>query len=70
MGGGDFPGYQCPVTEEFVTSRRKRKYIMDSNNLVEVGDREPSKKRQQQTEDAANGIKRPPPKPSTWELFD
>ena len=50
MGGGDFPGYKCPVTEKFVTSRRERKYIMESNNLIEVGDRKPSKKRQEQTE--------------------
>lgn len=57
MGGGDFPGYKCPVTDEFVSSRKRRKYIMDSNNLVEVGDREPSKKRVAQTErNQANGI--------------
>lgn len=42
LGGGDFPGYKCPVTEKWITSRRKRKYIMDSNNLIEVGDRKPT----------------------------
>lgn len=35
MGGGDFPGYQCPVTDEFVTSRKRRKEIMKEHNLVE-----------------------------------
>ncbi len=71
MGGGDFPGYQCPVTDEFITSRRKRKYVMDSNNLVEVGDRKPSKKRQEQTEDNKHGIKREPVKEKYvhWEHF-
>lgn len=37
LGGGDFPGYKCPVTGEFVTSRRRRKQIMAENNLVETG---------------------------------
>jgi len=57
LGGGDWDGYACPVTDEFVTSRRRRKYIMDSNNLIETGDRKPSKKRAEQTErNRANGV--------------
>ena len=52
LGGGEFPGYQCPVTDKYITSRRDRKYIMESNNLVDVGDRTPSKKRQAQTQPA------------------
>ena len=50
MGGSAFPGYMCPVTDTYVTSRRKRRYIMDSNNLIEVGDRKPSKERAARTE--------------------
>lgn len=50
LGGGDFQGYKCPITDKFITSRRERKYIMDSNNLIEVGDRKASKKRLEQTE--------------------
>lgn len=37
MGGSEFPGYQCPVTDEFVTSRKRRKEIMQEHNLVEKG---------------------------------
>ena len=70
LGGGDFPGYMCPVTDEFITSRRKRKYVMDEHNLVEAGDRAPSKKRQQRTEDNKHGIKREAPKAAVWELAD
>ncbi len=46
LGGVDFPGYQCVVMDEYVSSRKRRKYIMDSNNLVEAGDNKPSKARQ------------------------
>lgn len=53
LGGGNWPGYMCPVTDTFVTSRNQRRNIMAEHNLIEVGDREPSKKRQEQTE--ANG---------------
>jgi len=49
LGGGDFPGYVCPVTEKYITSRRDRKYVMESNNLIDVGDRKPSKKRLEQS---------------------
>jgi len=38
LGGGDFPGYQCPVTDKFVTSRKERKEIMKRHNLIEKGD--------------------------------
>jgi len=31
------PGYECPVTGEYVTSRRRRVEIMKENNLVEAG---------------------------------
>ncbi len=70
LGGGDFQGYMCPVTDTFITSRRKRKYVMDEHNLIETGDVAPSKKRTQQTEDSANGIKREAPKEHVWELAD
>ena len=57
LGGGDWDGYMCPVTDEFVSSRRRRKYIMDENNLVDVGDRPASKKRVDATErNLANDI--------------
>ena len=35
IGGGNFPGYKCPVTGEFVTSRKRRKQIMSENGLIE-----------------------------------
>jgi len=35
MGGGSFPGYECPVTGEFVTSRKRRREIMAENSLTE-----------------------------------
>ena len=39
LGGGDFQGYLCPVTDKWVTSRKERKEIMKRHNLVETGDR-------------------------------
>ena len=36
MGGHDNPGYQCPVTDTWVDSKRKRRSIMDEHNLVEM----------------------------------
>ena len=39
LGGGDFPGYQCPVTDKFVTSRKERREIMKRHDLVEPGNR-------------------------------
>ena len=50
IGGSDFPGYMCPVTDKFVTSRRERRNIMAEHNLVEMGDAKPSKERQAKTE--------------------
>lgn len=37
LGGGANPGYDCPVTGEHVTSRKRRREIMRENNLVETG---------------------------------
>lgn len=37
LGGGDFPGYKCPITDEFVTSRRQRRNIIAEHNLIEKG---------------------------------
>lgn len=38
LGGGSCPGYQCIVTGEYVTSRRRRREIMAQHNLIEKGD--------------------------------
>ncbi len=45
LGGGDFQGYKCPVTDEWVTSRRQRRNIMAEHNLIETGDRGKSRGR-------------------------
>ncbi len=37
LGGGEFQGYQCPVTDEYVTSRVRRRDIMKEHDLVEKG---------------------------------
>lgn len=37
LGGGDFPGYNCPETGEYVTSRKRRRDILRENNLQEAG---------------------------------
>jgi putative FmdB family regulatory protein len=37
LGGGDMPGYQCPVSGQYVTSRRQRRGIMSEYNLIEKG---------------------------------
>jgi hypothetical protein len=37
IGGGDFPGYKCPVTDTFVSSRKQRREIMKKHDLVEKG---------------------------------
>ena len=50
LGGGDWPGYMCPVTDKFVTSRNERRNIMAKYDLVEAGDMKPSKARQAKTE--------------------
>ena len=35
LGGGQLPGYQCPVTGKYITSRNQRREIMKQHNLVE-----------------------------------
>ena len=42
LGGGDFPGYKCPVTDKWITSRKERRNITAEHNLIETGDRKPS----------------------------
>jgi len=37
LGGGAMPGYQCPITDKFVTSRRERRNIMAEHNVDEAG---------------------------------
>lgn len=37
LGGGALPGYECPVTGRYVTSRRERRNIMAEHGLVEAG---------------------------------
>lgn len=37
LGGGSFQGYQCPVTDQWVTSRRQRRNIVAEHNLIEKG---------------------------------
>ena len=37
LGGGSFQGYKCPITDQFVTSRKQRKEIMKSHGLEEKG---------------------------------
>lgn len=41
----DIPGYECPVTGEYVTSRSRRKQIIKEHNLLEVGDYKPPQMR-------------------------
>jgi hypothetical protein len=35
MGAADNPGYMCPVTDQWVDSKRKRKEIMVEHDLRE-----------------------------------
>ena len=37
IGGGNFPGYKCPVTDQWVTSRKQRRNIVAEHNLIEKG---------------------------------
>jgi len=37
LGGGTYQGYKCPVTDEYVTSKRTRREIMKEHDLVEKG---------------------------------
>jgi putative FmdB family regulatory protein len=34
-GAHDMPGYQCPVSERWVDSRKQRREIMAEHNLIE-----------------------------------
>ena len=35
LGGGDFQGYDCPVSGQFVNSRKQRREIMSEHRLSE-----------------------------------
>jgi len=35
LGAPGFPGYECPVSGEYVTSRKRRKEIMKEHNITE-----------------------------------
>lgn len=35
---GDYPGYQSPVTGEWIDGRRARKYDMEKHNCVDAND--------------------------------
>lgn len=37
LGGSDHPGYVCPVTDKYVTSRRERRNIMAEHDLIPLG---------------------------------
>ena len=37
LGGGDFPGYHCPVSDQYVTSKKQRREIMSRHDVVEAG---------------------------------
>ena len=39
LGGGSMPGYVCPVSGDYVTSRKQRREIMARHGLIEAGDR-------------------------------
>jgi hypothetical protein len=39
LGGGSFLGYKCPVSGEWVTSRKQRKEIMARHGVIEAGDK-------------------------------
>lgn len=36
LGSTDNPGYKCPVTNKYVTSKAQRQRIMKENDLTEV----------------------------------
>lgn len=52
LGGGTTPGYLCPVTGEYVTSRNRRRDIMKEYDLIEAS--EPSDRKEKMLE-ATNG---------------
>lgn len=41
LGSARNPGYQCPVTNEWVESKRKRRNIMAKHDLVEYSGKRP-----------------------------
>lgn len=55
LGGGDFPGYRCPVTDQYVTSRKQRVDIMKRHNLQEAGDDSAAKRARREKVKAATG---------------
>lgn len=59
FGAHDMAGYHCPVTDEFVTSRKRRKQIMKEHGLEEVGGSDRKTIAQRRKE---NGGKAPPSK--------
>lgn len=52
LGGSKTPGYSCPVTGEYVTSRSRRRDIMKEHDLVEAV---PNKERRARVYDATKG---------------
>ena len=36
LGSTDNPGYKCPVTNKFITSKRERLNVMREHNLIEA----------------------------------
>ena len=56
LGGSQTPGYLCPVTGEYVTSRVRRREIMKEHNLDEAGDSSRAQReRQEQLNDLTKG---------------
>lgn len=56
LGAGTYSGYRCPITDEYVTSRKRRREIMKEHNLVEAGDSSPEQRqRKSRVLDATNG---------------
>lgn len=37
LGSANNPGYMCPVSDTWVSSKRQRRDIMDKHNLLEKG---------------------------------
>lgn len=37
LGGGSFQGYQCPVSDKYITSRKERREVMAKHDLIEKG---------------------------------
>jgi len=43
LGSTRCPGYVCPVTKEWVETKRKRRNIMDKHDLVEYAGKRPER---------------------------